>query len=59
MTKFTDKKIKSCVPISGEYINRVYYPDGALKSEIAYRNGLLHGKSKHYHPNGMLHIEEE
>ena len=59
MTKLTDKKIKSCVPISGEYINRVYYPDGALKSEIAYKNGLLHGKSKHYHPNGTLHAEEE
>ena len=34
-----------------------YYPSGAVKSEIEYKNGKRHGLAKRYYQNGGLHQE--
>ncbi|MCP4713875.1 MAG: hypothetical protein GY868_02065 [Deltaproteobacteria bacterium] len=35
-------------------IIREYYPNGALKAERRYKNGILHGLSRFYTENGNL-----
>jgi antitoxin component YwqK of YwqJK toxin-antitoxin module len=35
-------------------IERFYYPDGSLESEIPYDAGKIYGIVKKYHPNGQL-----
>lgn len=36
---------------------RRYYPDGTLKDEITYLNGLPNGVTRRWHPNGVLAME--
>jgi antitoxin component YwqK of YwqJK toxin-antitoxin module len=39
--------------------NKEYFPDGKLKKEATYVEGVYDGVVKHYHPsNGRLHLEE-
>lgn len=40
-----------------DYIKRVYYVTGELKSECPYFNGKEHGISKGYYKNGKLQFE--
>ena len=38
----------------GEEIRKEYYPDGSIKSELRYENGLLEGISRRYDDEGNL-----
>lgn len=38
--------------------HRTWYPDGKIKSEENYKDGLKHGKLKRFRPDGKIYIEE-
>jgi len=40
-------------------VNRAYYKDGKLETEIPMRNGKKHGIARSYYPNGKLRLELE
>jgi len=35
-------------------IEKAYYKNGKIKSECCFKNGIPHGKHKHWHENGVL-----
>jgi antitoxin component YwqK of YwqJK toxin-antitoxin module len=38
-------------------IERTYWGDGQLRSELLYVNGVLHGMGRWWYPNGQLRLE--
>lgn len=35
-------------------IEKTYYPNGQIESEVSFKNGIPHGPHKHWHENGIL-----
>jgi len=38
-------------------MQRTYYPDGSIRTEVTYVDGLPDGVARHWHPNGILASE--
>ena len=43
--------------MSEEKIEKTYYPNGALKAEVPYKNGKRNGITKQYYEDGKLMLE--
>lgn len=46
------KNIQSAAVLDG--VSKLYHPNGNLKAEISYKNGLLHGDVKTYYSSGVI-----